>query len=101
MEEIYWSIIKWFGKKAQVIKACEELAELIKALCKWQNGQGDKENIAEEIADVQVMIEQLILIFGIEKRDLTLIRSEKIERTRERMLKEVNHTVMGDSDGDR
>ena len=55
--------IDTFGKQKQVVKAVEELAELSQALCRDIVGQGDKGNIAEEIADVEIMLEQLKTIY--------------------------------------
>jgi NTP pyrophosphatase (non-canonical NTP hydrolase) len=36
--------------------AIEEMAELIKALCKFREGRGNVEDIAKEIGDVQITI---------------------------------------------
>lgn len=52
-----------YGNRAQLIKACEELAELQFAICKYLNNQGDIDNIIEEIADVEIMTSQLKMIF--------------------------------------
>lgn len=43
-----------YGKEAQIKQTIEELSELITALV-W----GDKEDITEEIGDVEIMIAQL------------------------------------------
>lgn len=50
-------IIRHYGFKSQFKKAREELRELRNAIKK-----NDIENIIEEIADVQIMIDQLKLI---------------------------------------
>lgn len=55
---LFVNTIAFFGKDHQVNKSIEELAELIRALSK-----GDRDNIAEEMADVYVMLSQLSLIF--------------------------------------
>ena len=94
MEEVYKRIISWYGKKNLTIKACEELSELLDVLCKWLNKKMNLEALAEEIADVQVMIEQLKLIYGIDETQLARIRKEKIDRTQRRMVAEVNYKVM-------
>ena len=39
------------------------MSELIKEICKMSRGQGNIENLAEEIADVTIMMEQLRLIY--------------------------------------
>ena len=48
-----------FGIEAQRIKCIEEMAELTKELCKDAIGQGDRDHIAEEIADVKIMLMQM------------------------------------------
>lgn len=71
-------IVKGFGGKAQVSKSIEELAELIVALSKQ-----DEDNIIEEIADVEIMIAQLKIIFDINVKKLQEIKEYKIIRTME------------------
>jgi NTP pyrophosphatase (non-canonical NTP hydrolase) len=53
--------LREYGIEAQKNKTIEELAELIRALAgaKPPQGQGRKEHIAEEIADVEIMLEQM------------------------------------------
>ena len=51
--------IQKYGRGAQQFKAIEELSELIRALARAD----DPENIAEEMADVRIMLDQLELIF--------------------------------------
>lgn len=55
--------IQIFGVPAQLDMAVEEMSELTKEICKHKRGLGDKGHIAEEIADVEIMLEQLKLIF--------------------------------------
>lgn len=74
MEEVYKRIINWYGRKAQTIKACEELSELMDVLCKGLNKKMDLEALTEEMADVQVMIEQLKIIYNIPEEKLARIR---------------------------
>ena len=50
-----------YGKNPQRIKLCEECAELIQAAIK-----GDEKHIAEEIADVEIMIEQMKMLYGLD-----------------------------------
>ena len=48
-----------FGIEAQRLKCIEEMSELTKELCKASIGQGDRDHIAEEIADVKIMLWQM------------------------------------------
>lgn len=53
-----------FGSEHQQLIAIEEMSELQKELCKRYRGMGSRDHIIEEIADVQIMLDQLMLIFG-------------------------------------
>lgn len=80
---------------SQIIKCVEEMSELTKELCKFFNNKNvDKtiseenmDNITEEIADVYIMLEQMLIFFG-NKEDVKKIINEKIERTKKRLLEE-------------
>ncbi len=93
MEEVYKRIIIWYGRKAQTIKACEELSELMDVLCKGLNKKMDLEALAEEMADVQVMIEQLKIMYKIPEQKLYQIRSFKLDRTQRRMAAELDSSA--------
>lgn len=64
--DVFKAAIEVFGEAAQVTMVFEEMAELQKELCKWiRNGNSVEltQNIAEEIADVEIMLDQMKLIF--------------------------------------
>ena len=54
-----------YGVEAQMVVAIEELAELQKELTKQLRGKGDPNHMAEEIADVRIMLEQLVMAFDL------------------------------------
>ena len=66
----------------------EDRAELQDALCKHKRGRRTLEDIAEEIADVEIMLDQMKLLFHIEK-EAEAQRARKIARVEERL----NHSV--------
>lgn len=76
-----------FGAYAQTVVAIEELSELQKELCKAiRPGIGDPENrdhIAEEIADVYIMLEQMEMLYDLDTVDLW--KAKKIERLKKRL----------------
>jgi hypothetical protein len=72
------AIAKW-GVESQTMMAIEEMSELQKEICKMKRGQFDKEHILEELADVQIMIWQLEIIFGEPKDQI----SKKLARLEE------------------
>lgn len=87
-EGIMQRAIATYGKNCQMDVAIEEMSELIKALCKIKRADigaercAAVENAVEEIADVQIMLDQLRLILGC---DTTAIEVEKLERLKGRI----------------
>lgn len=82
--EICRRALEAFGAQAQVMMAIEEMSELTKELCK--NGR-EKENathIAEEIADVEIMLRQMVMLFDCAGQVETF-RRYKLERLAERI----------------
>ena len=75
--EILTAAIRTFGDTAQENVAIEECAELIQAISHKHRGRSS--NIAEEIADVEIMIEQLKIINQCADES-EQIRKEKIKR---------------------
>ena len=57
-----------WGKNAQILMVLEEMSELQKEILKNINrGKDNIKEIAEETADVFIMSEQLVHIYGIDK----------------------------------
>lgn len=77
--DIYRQAVERFGPAHQINKAVEELGELTQALMRYQNGEPVIGNVAEEIADVEIMIEQVKIILGERYESyLELKKAEKI-----------------------
>lgn len=64
--------------------AQEECAELIQAISKCRRGYNAQANIEEEIADVQIMLDQLTFLLKAQDR-VKLWRQRKLDRQLERM----------------
>lgn len=70
-----------YGVENQTIKAIEEMSELIKELSKALLGKADNDHIREEIADVEIMLEQLKDIYDTrDGKTIDVFRNEKITR---------------------
>lgn len=85
-DEIYSAAIKHFGKDHQIIKAIEEMSELTKELAKYLLNKEIHQKtyqIHEEIADVQIMLEQLEIIFN--RNTIELYKKRKLKRLEERI----------------
>ena len=85
--EIMRDAIDCYGSDNQLIVACEELSELQKEICKALRGNPSFSAIAEEIADVEIMVEQLKMIFA-NGCDVAVFKQAKLERLEKRMSKE-------------
>ena len=82
--EICARALKVFGPAAQTVMVMEEMAELQKELCKHVRGRENRREIAEEIADVEIMLEQMKLLHGIH-RLTEHIKGEKLMRLKQRL----------------
>jgi len=74
-----YRLAEYFGVKTQINQMIEEMAELTQAFCKQNRGKTS--NIVEEMADVSLVLEQLIYLLGCSK-EIHEIKKEKIERTK-------------------
>lgn len=80
--DILIAAVKTFGGRAQEEVAVEECAELIQAITHKHRGRAH--NIAEEIADVEIMLQQLKIINNCSVA-VDLIHKQKIERLYKRL----------------
>lgn len=82
--------IETYGETSQIDKAIEEMAELTKALLKLRYVEKDFEKeivqdaVAEEMADVEIMLTQLHMIFKNGKK-VDEYQRKKIERLERRL----------------
>lgn len=77
---IYQMALANWGEKSQVNMAIEECAELIKVLVKYGrkiNSSSDVD-VQSEIADVQIMLNQLKIIF--DENAIEKIKTKKLKR---------------------
>lgn len=93
-QKIRQDIINHYGAGHQLAKVIEEQTELIHVIARrLQSGQWDKKALYEELADVYVMLDQLILIFteeeAVSMHDFNKILQDemqvKLKRTEQRM----------------
>ena len=82
--------IEYYGDDHQIDKALEEMSELTKALLKLRYCENRYERqivqdaVDEEMADVEIMLEQMKLIFNNHRR-VEQQKSKKIERLERRI----------------
>lgn len=83
-KRIYELAVDRWGIEPQLLMVLEEMSELQKEICKFFRGVNNKEAIAEETADVTIMLEQLRLIFG-NNQNVCEAMDKKMERLAERL----------------
>lgn len=85
--KLLMSLVKKYLEK-QMIVAIEELSELQKEICKALRNQDNTnyDNLVEELADVEIMLEQIKIYFEISKSEIEYMKKKKLLRTKERYL---------------
>ena len=73
--------INTYGNASQKVKAIEEMGELIQAISK--SLLDNKNNVEEEIADVEIMLTQLKIMYNLS--DIENWRNYKLNRLKERV----------------
>lgn len=84
--EVLQRALDTYGSLPQIVMVFEEMSELQKELCKYLRGKYSPANIVEEIADVEIMIEQMKMLFCCAD-DVRNERRRKVERLKERLDK--------------
>lgn len=83
-DEILKKALQHYGANSQRIVAIEEMSELTKELCKVSRGEENDAHIAEEIADVRIMLDQMEILFDCAGA-AAAYQAAKVERLRKRL----------------
>jgi NTP pyrophosphatase (non-canonical NTP hydrolase) len=68
--ELYARAIVQWGAESQLLMACEEAGELAVVIHHYLRGRAHQSLIAEEVADMEFMLEQVKALFGADFSDL-------------------------------
>lgn len=82
--EILLSALTKWGAGMQTVMVFEEMAELQKELCKSLRGKDNRGYIAEEIADVRIMLDQMVILHDCAE-DVDTWRKVKLGRLEKRL----------------
>lgn len=82
--DLYQLAIDRWGVDAQLTVVIEELSELAKEICKLKRGFDNLEGLAEEIADVEIMCEQLRFIIDKDFK-INAYKQAKLKRLADRL----------------
>ena len=83
--ELYRLALSTYGAEAQTMMVMEEMSELQKELCKHARGKDNQLSIAEEIADVLIMLDQMMVLHDCESI-VAQYKQEKLERLENRIV---------------
>ena len=92
-KRIFRQSLEKYGKEAQSRQAMEECAELIQAVNKmlrYEDRPAEPEyyaNLVEEIADVEIMLYQLKVMFNVSDDEVFKVKIQKAKREKERLEK--------------
>lgn len=97
-QEILNKAVETYGEESQIDKAIEECSELIQALCKYKRVLNKSYTTPEyeavvsdvfgEIADVQIMMKQLNIIFNSE--EIAFAEIFKLQRLERSLIEKLN-----------
>lgn len=75
-------ILEHYGEEHQIIKACEELAELQVELfhIKPERSFSERQPILSEVADVYIMLEQVIRIYNFTQKEIEATMTKKLRK---------------------
>lgn len=81
--KVYSQALNKWRTESQIMMLFEEMAELQNAICKYSRKRNNIYDVATEIADVQIMAEQMSILFG--KELVNSEKEQKFERLKKRL----------------
>ena len=93
IKKVQEAVIAKYGKTNQTFVAIEEMSELVKELTKNMRGEHNRNAIVEELADVYIVLDQIMIIHGIDLDDVVKKMNEKAQRTADRLEGETDESV--------
>ena len=86
--KVYKRAFERYGEEKQCIVALEELSECQKEICKVLRSKGNMDHLAEEVADATICLEQVRIMFGLDKMVCHKM-DEKVERLYHRVTQDM------------
>lgn len=82
--KIYRAALDTYGAEAQTKKLFEEIGEFMEAFCKCDSGRDKLPHLAEEIADVHIMLDQMAVMFNC-SAEVERMKRYKLRRLEQRI----------------
>ena len=73
------ALVKW-GQDKQLIHVVQELTELSLALQQYRYGKATVSEVKTELADVHIMLQQVMLIFDVTNEELAELIDVKLDK---------------------
>ena len=89
---IYRAALETFGEEKQIIKLSQEIGEFLMAFTQYMEGRDRLSHVAEEMADVHIMLDQWAVHLGCAEE------VERMKRYNLRRLEQRIEEVQGDGD---
>lgn len=83
--DFYRTVLDTYGAAEQVWMLVEECSELLNAVSKYRRGRVAKEDIITELADVNIMVEQMAVLFGWDS--FVSEKERKLQRLHDRLAR--------------
>ncbi len=87
--KVFQDALETWSAKRQLLMLIEECGELVQAAAKFANGRGEygplSDALCEEIADVQIMLDQIALAIPDGIARVQFARAGKVRRLRQRI----------------
>lgn len=93
IKEVQNAVIAKYGKEHQTFVAIEEMSELMKALTKNMRGEHNRQDIVEELADVYIVLDQVMMMHGIDLDEVVKKMNEKAKRMADRLEGDKDESV--------
>ena len=81
--KLFLDAISRYGVEAQLKMVVEKCSKLIVALCHDNRGRAPKSGVIDELADVSIMLDQAMIIYG--EEDVRYAKALKMKRLQERL----------------
>lgn len=82
--ELYIAALKKWGVDAQMTQLIEEMSELTTAILHRRRKVGIEESVIEELADVEIMVEQAKLIIN-KPKEFDMFKERKLAQLHDRV----------------
>ena len=92
MSDPYKAAIAVWGEEFQIRMCQEELSEAISVLNQYLRGRKTKDDVAEELADSEIVLQEMRRIF--DPTTINNIKKQKLTRLRKRIEEAINNEVL-------